>query len=204
MRPYYYVHLVLLILLLGCKTKAGHPDSEEKISIPSSLDNGGNQNSSDGLYNNDVNSDDNEASEKYPDDIYCAEVEYHNPNTGTTSSYTLTVEVENNEIITINWPSGGWLDEDNFSGAELDEDGSTYFTSDYGYEYNIRIIGSSRNCFTNVPMARQCYGITKSGLRCKNMTDNPNRLCWHHQYQDNDNADANTSDDDETESQDDN
>lgn len=204
MRPFYYAHLVLLVLLLGCKTKARHQDSDGKTPIPSSLENGGNQNSRVDLYNNGLSSDVNESSEKYPDDIYCAEVEYHNPNTGTTSSYILTVEVENNEIITINWPSGGWLDEDNFSGADLDEEGSTDFTSDYGYEYNIQIIGIGSNCFTNVPLARQCYGITKRGLRCKNMTDNPNRLCWHHQYQDNDNADANSSDDNELESHDDN
>ena len=104
--------------------------------------------------------------------------------TGTSSSYTLTVEVESNEITQINFPNGGWMDTDHFSGAELDEDGSTSFSSDKGYEYEIQIIGSRRNCFTdNIPRAVQCRGATEDGEQCEHMTDNANGLCWQHQDQ---------------------
>lgn len=68
-----------------------------------------------------------------------AEVEYFNPNTGTRSTYTLTVEIENGEVVKIYWPNGGWLDESHFSATELDEKGNASFTSDRGYEYNITV-----------------------------------------------------------------
>ncbi len=130
-----------------------------------------------------LNTDDS-SSEIYPDGTYCAEVHYHNPNTGTHSNYTLTVEVESNEVSQINFPSGGSLDHDHFSGAYLDDDGNTYFTSDKGYEYEIQITGIEGDCLTdNVPRAKQCIGTTKDGDQCENMTDNSNGLCWQHQDQ---------------------
>jgi hypothetical protein len=129
-------------------------------------------------------SDDSEETDEYPDDTYCAEVEFYNPNTGTRSSYTLTVEVEDNEVTRINFPGGGWLDNEHFSGATLDDDGLASFTSDKGYDYEIQITGKEKDCFTNVPSAVQCIGVTRHGGRCKNMTDNPNQLCWQHQSQD--------------------
>ncbi|WP_394774633.1 hypothetical protein [Flavobacterium sp.] len=119
----------------------------------------------------------------YSDDTYCAEVQYHNPNTGTQSSYTLTIKVENNEIVKIDWPNGGSLGEDNFSNAAIDEDGHASFTSDKGYEYEVQIIGQSEGCFNNVPMAKQCIGKTKNSSRCRHLTDNLNQLCWQHQNQ---------------------
>ncbi|HRN70924.1 MAG TPA: hypothetical protein PLS49_07135 [Candidatus Woesebacteria bacterium] len=77
----------------------------------------------------------------YEDGTHCAEVTYYNPNTGTNNTYTLEVEVENNELITIYWSNGGWLDEDHFSAETLDDNGYCSFTSDKGYEYEIQIIG---------------------------------------------------------------
>jgi hypothetical protein len=50
--------------------------------------------------------------------------------------------VESNELTTIYWGNGGWLDEDHFSSEELDSDGSCSFTSDKGYEYTVTIIGT--------------------------------------------------------------
>lgn len=120
-------------------------------------------------------------SEKFPDDTYCADVDYHNPNTGTYSSYKLTVKVESNEITQINFPGGGWLDTDHFVASELDEEGMTRFTSDKGYDYKIKIIGLSTNCFTdNTAQAIRCKGKTKKGNQCLRMTDNTNGLCWQH------------------------
>lgn len=77
----------------------------------------------------------------YKDGTYCADVTYYNPNTGTNNTYTLEVEVENNELITIFWGNGGWLDEDHFSAETLDDNGNCSFTSDKGYEYEIQITG---------------------------------------------------------------
>jgi hypothetical protein len=38
---------------------------------------------------------------KYEDGTYCADVTYHNPNTGTTNTYTLNFEVEDNNLTKI-------------------------------------------------------------------------------------------------------
>lgn len=84
----------------------------------------------------------NEEEVKYEDGEYCADVQYFNPNTGTTSNYTLNVEVEDNELIVIHWANGGWLDNNHFYPEELDEDGWCSFESDKGYQYEVQITGS--------------------------------------------------------------
>jgi hypothetical protein len=90
------------------------------------------------------NGKDADASSKdsYSDGKYCADVTYYNANTGTRHTYTLNVEVENNEMIKIYWGNGGWLDDSHFSPQELDKNGSCSFTSDRGYQYEIEITGS--------------------------------------------------------------
>jgi len=169
-------HLILATsLLLSCSSnnrRANYDQNEE-----SSYSEESNYSS----YSEEV--EDDETEEVYPDGTYCAEVDYYNPNSGTNSTYTLKVEVESNEVTQINWPNEGWMDNDHFSGAELDEDGYTSFTSDKGYDYEIEITGEADDCFIDVPQAYQCSGITEDGDECENMTDNSNRLCWQHQDQ---------------------
>jgi hypothetical protein len=77
----------------------------------------------------------------FEDGTYCADVSYYNPNTGTSNTYTLEVEVENNEVVQINWGNGGWMDEDHFNAEDIDKDGNCTFTSDKGYEYTVQITG---------------------------------------------------------------
>jgi len=108
-------------------------------------------------------------------------VEYYNPNTGTSSTYTLTIEVYDNELEQLNWPNGGYLDD--FSSVEFDEDGYAEFTSDKGYDYTVQITGDSGDCFEDVPMAVQCNGITEDGDQCENLTDNYSGYCWQHEDQ---------------------
>lgn len=114
-----------LLFVLSCSDKS---DSE-------------NSNSSNPVVQEDVN----KVKEDYSDGIYCAEISYFNPETGTSSNYTLNVEVENNEITKIYWPNGGQLDESHFIPEELDENGFCEFTSDKGYKYEIKIKGSRCN-----------------------------------------------------------
>lgn len=90
---------------------------------------------------NSENSEEYVSEDGYEDGTYCAEVEYYNPNTGTNNTYTLEVEVESNEVTTIYWGNGGWMDEDHFYPEELDSDGTCSFTSDKGYDYTVTIIG---------------------------------------------------------------
>ena len=86
---------------------------------------------------------DDEGNYEYEDGTYCAIVDYYNPNTGTSSSYTLNVEIESDELIIIYWPNGGWLDESHFSPEDI-SNGSCDLISDKGYEYIVTIIGE--NC----------------------------------------------------------
>lgn len=101
------------------------------------------QKSKDSIYNNTSSgtyqseSSDEEENE-YPDGTWCADVEYYNPNTGTRHTYDLNVEVENGELIQINWPNGGWLDETHFTAEDISS-GECSFTSDRGYEYTITL-----------------------------------------------------------------
>lgn len=53
--------------------------------------------------------------ESYQDGTYCAEVQYYYPETGTRSSYTLTIDIEDGDLTRIHWPNGGWLDTSHFS-----------------------------------------------------------------------------------------
>ena len=72
------------------------------------------------------------------DGTYCAEVEYINPDKGTESTYTLPVEVEDDRLIRINFPNGGWLDDTHFE-PEYIEDGKAKFKSYEGTEYKITL-----------------------------------------------------------------
>lgn len=121
-----------------------------------------------------------ETDKKFPDDSYCAEVEYYNPNTGTRSNYTLTVDVENNEIVSIDFPQG-WLDGGDFSSEALDDNGYASIRTYEGYEYDIQITGSGGGCYENVPMAVQCQGTTEDGEQCERLTDNQSGYCWQHE-----------------------
>jgi hypothetical protein len=112
--------------------------------------------------------------------VYCADVHYYNPNTGTDSEYVLTVEVENNELQKVNFPNG-WMDEDEFGNINVNKKGACSYTLDKGQRYDIQITKKGKDCFNSVPRAIQCNGITKKGNRCKRMTDNPSGLCNQHQ-----------------------
>lgn len=84
---------------------------------------------------------DYEDSSDYEDGTYCAEVSYYNDNTGTSSTYTLQVEIEDNMLTQIYWTNGGWLDDSHFTPPDI-SNGYATFTSDRGYEYSVIIIGN--------------------------------------------------------------
>ncbi|MGB3008650.1 MAG: hypothetical protein WBC06_19195 [Chitinophagaceae bacterium] len=75
----------------------------------------------------------------YEDGTYSANVEYYNPEADYSATYTLKVKVEDNEVVEIDFPKGGWLDEDHISPAELDEYGQTTVEGEDGKTYEIEI-----------------------------------------------------------------
>jgi len=126
MNKIYIIPLYLLLLLTGCKSKENKTLSTEQevvINDPASS------------YSSEEANEDIE----YEDGEYCATIEYYNPKTGTSSTYTLTVEVENGELSQINWPNGGWLDDTHFSRPTIETDGSCSFTTYDGKSYDIQI-----------------------------------------------------------------
>lgn len=109
-------------LLLSC-TDASNSDSSES----SIQDNTESENSSD------------ENGCKFENGTHSAAVDYYNPETGYTQTYILDVEVENCEVVQINFPRGGWLDSDHISPSELNEEGSCTIEGEGGKIYEIQI-----------------------------------------------------------------
>ena len=86
---------------------------------------------------NDNNETDNGC--KFEDGTYSASVDYNNPETGYSATYTLDVEVQDCQVIQIDFPRGGYLDEDHISPADLDEDGHASVDGEDGKTYEIQI-----------------------------------------------------------------
>ena len=110
---------------------------------------------------------------------YCAKVNYYNKNTGTSSEYTLYAVVENNILKEIKFPSG-YLNQDHFGVVKVSHDGKAVIEVEGNQEYRVKITGDVENCLINDAKAVQCKGITTTGRRCRNLTDNQSGFCWHH------------------------
>ncbi|MDG4950785.1 hypothetical protein NLM59_07600 [Weeksellaceae bacterium KMM 9724] len=82
-----------------------------------------------------------EEEEAYPDDTYCADVKYYNPDTGARSNFTLNVEVEDNEVTVIHFFTG-WLDGSEFSSQDLDSNGYCSIRLYDGRKFEVQITGS--------------------------------------------------------------
>jgi hypothetical protein len=76
----------------------------------------------------------------YDDGTYSANVDYYNDETGFNNTYTLDVDVENCEVIQINFPNGGWLDSDHISPAELDDYGRCTIYGEEGKVYEVEVV----------------------------------------------------------------
>jgi hypothetical protein len=109
--------LLLSVALISC---GGSKGSELKYAIEGQTENG------------------------FEDGVYCADVTYFNPNTGTKSDYVLKVDVAGNKVVKINFGNGGWLDSDHITPKLLDDNGKCTLTTDRNYEYSVKITG--RNC----------------------------------------------------------
>ena len=123
MRPFKIIPLYLCFELLMCCNDTSKSDSS-KISTHDDTES---ENSSD------------ENGCRFEDGTHSATVDYYNPETGYSQTYTLNVEVENCEVVQIIFPRGGWLDSDHISPAELNEDGYCTIYGEDGKTYEIQI-----------------------------------------------------------------
>ena len=80
-------------------------------------------------------------SESYPNDTYCADVNYYNPDTGYQDTYKLNVDVLDGMVVKI-WFSKGWLDSDQFTPVSLDVNGNCSITTFDGKQFNVTIAGA--------------------------------------------------------------
>lgn len=83
----------------------------------------------------------NESSDKngFEDGIYKAEVDYYNPETDYSTTYTLDVKIESNEVTVIYFSNDGYLDDDHIWPDELDEDGFASISGHDGQTYDVQI-----------------------------------------------------------------
>ena len=133
---YVFVSISLTTMFTSCSSKS------EKQSESYSTSNYDRSSSdySDEEENNDETDDYSSSSDcKFDDGTYSATVDYYNPETGYSQTYTLDVEVEGCEVVQIDFPNGGWLDSDHITPAELDEDGNCTVDGEDGKTYEIQI-----------------------------------------------------------------
>lgn len=103
-----------------------------------------NENNENGSYQNSESNQQEAISEndsgcKFEDGTYTATVDYNNDETGYAATYTLDVEVQDCQVVQINFPNDGYLDGDHISYADLNEDGSASIDGEDGKTYEIKI-----------------------------------------------------------------
>jgi len=73
------------------------------------------------------------------DGTYTAIVDYYNPATDYSATYTLDVEVESGEVTVIYFPNDGYLDDDHIYPSELDDGGYVSIDGEEGKTYDVQI-----------------------------------------------------------------
>ena len=131
-----------LILLTSCNTKSSENNSNESSNNSYSTEQESSEEEasySTGESENDEELEENNSGCKFEDGNYSATVDYNNPETGYSATYTLDVEVQDCQVIQINFPNDGYLDEDHISYADIDEDGRASVDGEDGKTYEIQI-----------------------------------------------------------------
>ncbi|MDO4728467.1 MAG: hypothetical protein Q4B43_05615 [Bacteroidota bacterium] len=77
---------------------------------------------------------------RYTDSTYIAKVTYYNPKTDYTGIYTLDVKVQNCKVVQINFPKGGWVDEDHIRPTELNSNGYCIVHGEGNKTYKVELI----------------------------------------------------------------
>lgn len=89
-------------------------------------------------YSDDIVDEDSYEGE-FEDGTYSATVDYYNPQTDYSATYTLDVEVENGVVVQINFPNDGYLDDDHITPEALDSNGECTIDGEDGKTYTIHI-----------------------------------------------------------------
>lgn len=129
--------LILINIIFSCSPKAKNVqgNNNSNISFTSTPDE---ENDEDlgSSYSEDI---DNFADCKFDDGTYSETVDYNNSETGYSATYTLDVDVQDCQVIQINFPNDGYLDDDHISYANISDDGSASVDGEDGKTYQIQI-----------------------------------------------------------------
>jgi hypothetical protein len=141
----YICLLTLASLISSCSSKSEKSQGSNTSNIPySSTSDNENEKNEEGLSQPSESNDSevksgNSSDCKFEDGTYSATVDYNNPQTGYSTTYTLDVEVQDCQVVQINFPNDGYLDEDHISYADIDEDGNATVDGEDGKTYEIQI-----------------------------------------------------------------
>lgn len=131
-----WTNIFIVISLTAILTSCSSKSEKQNDNYSSSIYESNSSNYSVGEENDEYSS---SSGCKFYDGTYSATVDYYNPETGYSQTYTLDVEVEDCEVVRIDFPNGGWLDSDHITPAELDEDGTCTVYGEDGKTYRIQI-----------------------------------------------------------------
>ncbi len=115
---------------------------------------------------------------KPKDGNYCAKVTYQKADSKKNGTFTIIVEVKNNQLIDISFPDGHY-DASVIKPVDIPIDGNFTAVSQAGHIYKIQMEGPAEKCLKASNML-QCKGTTGSGKRCQRYTDNKSGYCWQH------------------------
>ena len=122
--------VVVFFLFLSCNKKNDAPQENSNSSYSNSEENEGEESDTYSSSTSGCGLDDG----SYP-----ATVDYNNSETGYSATYTLDVDVEDCQVVQINFPNDGYLDGDHISAADLDDDGNASVYGENGKTYEIKI-----------------------------------------------------------------
>jgi len=86
-----------------------------------------------------ISKEDDDSECSIDDGTHSARIDYYNPSTGYSADYTLNVEVENCQVIQIDFNNGGYLDGDHIDPADIDKNGDASIEDDKGRSFEIHI-----------------------------------------------------------------
>ncbi|MCF8293549.1 MAG: hypothetical protein K9I70_07040 [Chitinophagaceae bacterium] len=134
--------VIVLFLITSCNSKSSKNNSDESLKNSYSTEQESSEEET--SYGTDEienveELEENNSGCKFEDGNYSATVDYNNPETGYSATYTLDVEVQDCQVVQINFPNDGYLDEDHISYADIDEDGRASVDGEDGKTYEIQI-----------------------------------------------------------------
>jgi len=134
-------YILVILVIISCNSKNSENNTDNSLNNSYNIE----QENTDEEILNETNNDGESIEEntftdcEFEDGNYSATVDYNNSETGYSATYTLDVEVSDCQVVRINFPNDGYLDEDHISYADIDEDGTASVDGEDGKTYQIQI-----------------------------------------------------------------